>query len=862
MRAYRWLLRAYPRSFRDEYADEMCAIFARRRRDARGAQVPALWAEAIADTLANALRAQADILGQDLRQAGRTLLRTPGFTAAVVLVAAMGIGATTAAFSIADHVLVRPLPFVHAERLVKLYQDQSFRGYSRTELSPPNYADWKRMSTSFDAMAAYHTRSANFLGLGDPVRLDGVAATTDLFQVLGAQAALGRIFTSADERPGAPDVVLLSHDVWSSLFGGDPDVLGRAVTLDDTPYTIVGVMPAGFRFPTRATAFWTARRWVADDFAERANNYLLSIARLKEGVSIEQARAELGAIASELARRYPTENARNGATVIRLRDEVTRQARLMLVAIAGAAICVLLIACTNLASLLLTRSLARRKELAVRAAIGAGRHRLVRQMLTESLVLASLGGVAGVWLAAMTSPLIARLVPTALPIAETPGIDWRMLLGAGIITTVAGLTFGIAPALRLSRGDDLDTLNDARQGPGRRTERFRSALVVAQVTASVVLLVSAGLLIRALWRVEAIDPGFRSEGVLTVRTTLPMPQYEATWRREQLYRRVLSEVRASPGVSEAAYVSFLPMVMRGGIWPVEVDGREPDGSSARTASLRFVTPRFFAAMGIPLRQGRDVRDSDTMDTPLVAVVSESFAREHWPDRNPIGRQFAIGLRDRRVVGVVGDVHVRGLERESEPQVYLPSAQVPDGGLIFYAPKDLVIKASVPPASLVAAVRAIVARADPRLPVSNVQPLADIVDAETAPRRVQLGVLGSFAGIAILLAAIGIHGLLAFTVSSRTREFGVRMALGAEPARLFGRVLGEGLMLAAAGVVLGVVLSLWAGRAMESLLAGVSPVDGATLATAVVSCLVTAAAGSTWPAVRVLRINPIAAIREE
>jgi predicted permease len=862
MRAYRALLHLFPASFRAEYGGEMCAIMAQRRREAAGpGAVLALWVGAVIDLFVDALRAHGDVLRQDLRFAARTFSRAPGFTATAILVTALGVGATTATFSITDHVLVRPLPFAEADRLVKLWESPP--GYSRNELSPANYRDWKAMSTSFEGMAAFHTLSANLVGEGDPERLDGAAVSADLLSLLGARPALGRIFTAADDQAGAPGTLLLSHGLWNRRFGGDPAVVGRKVLLDDSAYTVVGVMPRGFHFPSRDTELWTTMRLEARDFEDRGDTYLQAIGRLKRGVSLAEARADMRLVAARLERQYPKENERVGATVLRLRDEVSRQARLLLAALFGAALCVLLIACTNLASLLLARALFRRRELAVRTALGAGRERLVRQQLTESLLLALAGGVLGVALAAAATPLVARLVPNSLPIAETPALDLRVLLFAALATAITGVGFGVVPALRACRDPDASGLREGtRGGVGGRREKLRSALVVAEVTVSVVLLVSSGLLIRALWRLQHVDPGFRTDGVLTLRTALPWPKYEKTARRARFYEQVLGDVRQIPGVESAAYISFLPMATRGMIQPVQVPGRPPEPAEDSTVSLRFVTPGFFAAMGIPLRQGRDVGESDTGDAPLVAVVSESFVRHYWPGEDPLGRQFLLASRPRTVAGVVGDVRVRGLEVSSEPQVYLPSRQVGDGNYIAYAPKELVVRASADPARLLPSIRRAVARADPQQPISNVRPLADIVDAETAPRSVQVRVLGAFAAIAAVLAGIGIHGLLAFAVSNRAQEIGVRVALGARPADVLRLVLDEGVRLAAAGTVAGVVLAYAAGRALEALLAGVSPRDAATFASAVALALLMTVAGGLLPALRAVRVDPLTAIRAE
>jgi putative ABC transport system permease protein len=864
MRLYRALLHLLPASFRAEYGEEMCAIFARKRHGAAGALGrAALWLGALSDVLPNALRAHGDILRQDLHYTGRTLRRSPGFTATAILIAALGVGAVTAAFSITDHVLIRPLPFADSERLVHLWGDPAQNGRSRVEPSLPNYRDWKRLSSSFEAMGAYHPLSFNLVGGSEPQHLEGIGVDADLLPLLGARPLLGRLFTPEDHRRGAAGTVLLSEGVWRGRFGGDPAVVGRKVLLDGEPFTVIGVMSRRFQFPSRDAEIWTPMQLSEDDANDRTNAYFVVTARLKRGVTIEGARAEMRLIAAQLERAYPKENAKMGVTVSRLRDELSPQSRLLLVALLGAAVGVLLIACTNLANLLLARALSRRRELAVRTAMGAGRERLIRQLMTESLILAACGGVLGVALAVSVVPLIARLVPNALPIAEVPGVDLRMLGFAALLTGLTGIGFGVVPALRACSGTDTSGLREgARAGSDRRTERLRSVLVVAEVTASVALLIASGLLLRALWRLQDVDPGFRSESVLTLHTALPLPKYVPTQRRVQFYTRVLADVRALPGVASASYISALPMVMRGGIWSVTLEGQPEDPANFMSASLRFVTPGFFETLRIPIRLGRDVAETDTHGAPFVAVVSDSFVRRHWPGQNPLGGRFKFGFHDRAVVGVVGDIKVRGLERSSEPQVYLSYQQADDGEIIGYVPKDLVVRTSEPPNRMVPVIREIVTRGDPEIPVSDVRPLADIVRGETAPRRVQAWVLGAFAAIAFLLAGIGIHGLLAFTVSQRLREIGVRIAMGAQPRDILKMVLRQGAVLAAIGVVLGSALAYASGRAMQALLAGVSPADAATFLSALALSVLMALVGSLLPALRAVRVDPMTVIRSE
>jgi predicted permease len=578
-------------------------------------------------------------------------------------------------------------------------------------------------------------------------------------------------------------------------------------------------------------------------------------------VTLETARSELAVVSARLERAYPAEHEDQDASVLLLRNEISPQTRLLLLGLCGAALCTLLIACANLGSLLLARAIARRKELALRTALGAGRERLVRQLITESVVLAAAGGMLGLLVAQGALPLLGRLVPVTLPGAAEPTLDLRVLLFAALLTAFTGLGFGVWPALRAGRDTGFEGLRDgARAGGGR--QRLRGALVVTEVAASVVLLASAGLLLRALWRIQAVDPGFRAEGVLTLRTALPMPRYDSTERRVAFYDRVLQEVRALPGVTAAGYTSFLPMAMGGGIWPVILEAGTETRRQNQTASLRYVTPGYFDALAIPLRQGRNLDPRDTGDRPPVALVSESFARRYWPGEDPVGRRFTFAFQERTVVGVVGEVRVRGPERTSEPQVYLPAGQVPDGAIIFYAPKDLVVRSTGNPSALVPAIRAIVARVDPDQPVSDVRLMEEIVSEQTASRTVQARLLGALALVAMLLAGVGIHGLLSFTVSTRAREIGLRMALGARRGDILRLVLGQGLGLALLGVVPGALLAYAGGRAMQALLATVRPGDGVTFGTVVALCLGMAAAGSLLPALRAVRVDPMSTLRAD
>jgi putative ABC transport system permease protein len=621
----------------------------------------------------------------------------------------------------------------------------------------------------------------NLSGQGTPQRLDTTLADAELFQTLGVEPAAGRLFTDEEIRRGGASVVVLSHGLAMSLFGTATAAIGRTVSLDNQPHTVVAVMPPGFAFPRSEAALWRPLPLGSPALqANRSNHVLFGIARLKPGVSIEQARSEMDVIGEQLQRAYPNDNARTGIAVVDLRGLLSPESRTLVVVVFAAALCLLLIACTSLANLLYARALVREHEIQVRVAIGAGRGRVLRQLLTENLVLALLGGALGGLLAVFGSRLLARLVPNGLPVTGTPDIDLRVLAFAVILTLSTTLIFGVGPAWRLSAIADLRALRlrSARSAP---TQRLRTALVLAEVTGTVVLLVGAGLLVKALWRVQALDPGFRTPGVMTLRTALPMPKYGGAGARRGFYERVLSETRKLPGVTSAAYTSYQPMEPFSGGFSVVVPGVADDPQTAPTAVVHFVTPDFFATLDIAVRRGRTVTAADSGGSLPVAVISESLADDLWSGSDPIGRRIAVGRAgERTVVGVVENVRVRALEgagRYARHQIYFPSDQLGTTDA-YYAPKDLLVHTSGDPTSLVPSLRTIIHDVDPEQAISNVRLLQDVIADQIAPRRDQLFVLGVFSSIAFLLSITGIYGLLAFIVTTRTQELGVRIALGA------------------------------------------------------------------------------------
>lgn len=577
--------------------------------------------------------------------------------------------------------------------------------------------------------------------------------------------------------------------------------------IDAEPFTVIGVMPPSFRFPTVDVEAWIPHVLREQMFADRNNNYLQVVARLRSGVSLDQSQRELVLIAKRLEAQYPKENKDVAATVMGLRDDLSERARLLVIALCGAALCILLLACANLASLFLARGSHRASELAVRAALGAGRERLVRQLVTESIAIAGLGGLLGIFAASAGLPLLAQLVPSSLPMSTEATLDLRLLGVATLFVLVTGLAFGLAPALRAGRSSALDALRSGARTGGGRTQRLRATLVIVEVTVSVVLLITSGLLIRAMWQIQSTNPGFAADHLLMLRTALPATKYDSLAARKQFYGRVLDDVRGLPGVTASAYTTGVPLVMRGRIWPVTLRGEELVRGAQNSASLRFITPQYFATMGIPMRRGRDVAESDTREQPYAAVVSESFAKRWWPGEDPVGKRFTMAFDERTVIGVVGDVKVRG-------------------------------------------------------PISDVRILNDVLADDTTSRMTQLRLLGALSVLALLIAGLGIHGLLSFSVSKRSQELGVRRALGAQATGILTLILREGLALAGIGILMGVAVANVAARGMGALLAGIHPNDAMTIGTAAGLCLAVAVLGCILPAMRAARVDPLSALRAE
>lgn len=858
-RLYSLLLRLYPASFRADYASEMVRTF--EESNAHHGKLRATIA-AFADVVPNALAAHWQLLTADLKYAARSLRHSRGFALTTILVTALGVGANAATFSVADFVLVRPLSFPNPQDVVRLCEGSRGGGGwgCMQQLSPAVFHDVATRARSFKSLGAFTGTSLNLVGGGEPLRVAAASVTPNVLPLLGVPPLLGRVFDTVSVDAEMQSVVI-GYGLWQSHFGGNESVIGNRVTLDGTPYVVIGVMPSHFRFPSEDTQLWTPRVFRSADYENRNDSFLDGVGRLAPGVTFEQARAELSQLALAMEREHPTEHADMGFSFFRQKDQLAPANRLTLIVLCGASLCMLLLTCANLANLSIARAAGRERELAVRSALGAGRERLVRQMLTESVVLAVLGGVAGGVVAALTLPLLSQLVPASLPIASRPVVDFRVFAFAASFATLTGLGFGVFPAYRAGAMKNFSSLRQGSRGTGRK-QRLRTALVAFEVAMSVALLVSSGLLLRAMQRVNEVETGFEAANVLTVNTQLPSPRYDDKARRASFYARVLGDLRAIPGVQSAGYTSGLPLVLTGGISLVLLPGETDRRDGNQNSSFRLVTSGYLETLRIPLLRGRSIADSDVRDAPLVAVVSESFAKRHWHDREAIGMTFSTRGQTRTIVGVVGDIRVRGLERKSEPQLYVPFDQAPDNIGSLYVPKVLAVRSTLSSASLLPSVNRIVHAADPDQPVSNVRALQDVVETQTGTRRAQVRILGALAVLALVLAGVGIHGLLAFTVAERDREFGVRLALGAEPSSVARMIVTEGLRMALFGVIPGIVAAFFAARAMSTLLFGIPPEDPLTVGAAALACFLMAVTACIRPALRAARINPLAALRSE
>ena len=864
-RLYRRLLRLYPPEFREEYGQEMATLY---RDRARAEPAVSLWFDLVADLARTAPGEWCSILVQDLRYAVRLLRRTPVFAASAILTLALGIGANTAIFSLVHAVLLAPLPYPEPDRLVQVWTRFRGVGLPRDEnhLSPPELRDLTERARSFSQVAAYSSATFNLVTSGEPERVEGAAVSPRLLQLTGVRPVAGRLFTDEDSVPGRDEVVLVSHGLWQRRFGGDAGIVGRTLRLDGRSYLVAGVLPATFEFPERTQPEVLAPLALgADEYGlptSRGNHWLRVIARLAPGVSLEQASGDMQAVSRRMIEAnpdYPYEKYDFGIVLTPLRDHMVREARPILWLLMGSVALVLLVACINIVNLLLVRASTRGAEMSIRRARGAGPTRLLAQMITESVLLAACGGAAGLLLGACALRALKGLAGS-IPHVDDAAMNLQVLAFTAVVTVAAGILFGITPALRACRHADPRSLRSGgRRATGDRVvHRLRHGLVIAQVALSLVMLVCAGLLTRSLVSLLHVDPGFRASGVLTMRLTLTDRSSEAPDQRRALFEDLLARVRALPGVEAAGAVSDLPLrETASGTVTMESRG-EPQSPDA---DLLCVTPEYFDAMGIRVIRGRPFDSHDRPQSAPVAIVDEALARTFWPGEDPLGKRIKRGFPETpevwmSVVGVVAHVRQETLERPSRVQVYWPYAQGPSMSA------TLVVRASGDPSQLVEQVRQQVISIAPTQPVHDIQTMDGVLSGALARRRVALTLMMALSALALTLAAVGLYGVLAYAVSQRAQEFGLRAALGATPARLLRTILAQGVSLAALGCAVGIMVALPVSRAMQGLLYGVGPLDPLTFSSVLLLLLGVALIAAFAPARRAARVDPVTALRCE
>ena len=806
-------------------------------------------------------------LRQDLRYAARTLRRAPGFAAVAIGTIAIGVGATTAIFSVVNATMLRALPYPRSTELVLIGETNRQTRQSFGHAAPANFLDWRARNHSFTGIAGFENANIT-LSTGDhPERRRAAMVNANFFDVLELRPMLGRTFAPTDEGPGASRVVVLSEALWRERFGGRSDAIGQTAMFDDQPYTVIGVMPAGIEYPGKSKAWITPHWSVPDDpqlspdkdpSTRRGHSYFLTLARLKSGVSFTRAAADMDTVAASMERDFPNTNQNVGVALLPLRDDIVesdvRSTALLLFAAVGL---LLLIATANVSGLLMARATARQQEISLRVAIGATRGRILAQLLTESLMLAALGGAAGVLVAMWLVPGLVALSPSDLTVAGDVAIDRQVLLFGLGMTTLSGLLFGLAPARQLSSlSVNEDLKQSARGGTGLRQRRMRGALVASEIALSMVLLVAAGLTVRSFVHVQRVPGGFHPDGVLTVGLAPAPNRYPTQARRAELWERTVQQLRQIPGVQLAGAVSRLPLLPGNSTRSLTISGRSADAQPS--ADYRTASPDYFAVMSIPILQGRGFTDADREGRPSVAILSQSAARAWWPGRDPIGQHFQIAVPgpDYAVVGIVGDVHSASLESPVQPTVYVPFRQDAFPSMVF------VMKTAGTAASLTSAVQAAVWSIDKDQPVGAILTMDDQFSRSLQRRRFSVTLFSAFGVVAVLLAAVGLYGVLAFVVSQRRREIGVRIALGATGRDVITDVLGHGLRLAGLGVAVGLALALTTTRLMSALLFGTSPTDVATFAGAATLLSAIAIAASLVPALRASRVDPLVALRDE
>ncbi|HST21787.1 MAG TPA: ABC transporter permease [Blastocatellia bacterium] len=810
-------------------------------------------------------------LFQDLRYGIRMLAKKPGFTIVAVLALALGIGANTAIFSVVNAVLLRSLPYRAPERLVSLWESGSDKS-ENSSVASANFFDWREQNHVFEDIAIFNSWEPSLTGNDAPERVGGIRASTSLFRLLGVEAERGRTFMDEEGKPGAGRVAILSHNLWQRRFNSAPDIIGQAIKLNSNDYTIIGVMPDGFQFPlpnlffgSREIAVGGAEVWVhlAFDTAklQRDNRAYAAIARLKEGVTREQAQADMDAVSLRLAEQYPLSNEGLFAHVVPVSEGVVGNVRPALLVLFGAVGFVLLIACANVANLMLARAASRQKEIAIRTALGASRSRIVRQMLTESMLLSVLGGILGFLVALWAVDFLVALSPADIHYASRPGLDGFVLGFTLVVALLTGLLFGLVPALQASKPDLNSSLKEGSRGSteGFSRHRFRSLLVVSEIAVALILLVGAGLMIKSFYRLQSIDPGFNSKNVVAVQLWLPDSKYANQQQRATFFQELLERAGNLPGVESVGAVSHLPLGGDDASFTPTIEGRT---EKADWTEIRATTNDYFRVMNIPVLRGRAFANQDSEQATKTIIISEAMARRDWPGEDALGKRLSFNKDSngqsvwREVVGIVGNIRHFSLEQEPIPQMYLPYQQITTPFMSF------VTRTNLTPGTMVAALRNEVLAMDKDQPVYNIRTMEQLVSSSVSKPRFTMLLLAIFAGVALLLAAVGIYGVMSYSVTERTHEIGIRMALGAKQSDVLKLVVGQGFRLAMIGVAVGLVGAFLLTRIMTSLLFGVSATDPLTFA--VISFILTGVAlGACFvPARRATRVDPMVALHYE
>jgi putative ABC transport system permease protein len=809
---------------------------------------------------------------QDIKFGLRMLVKSPSLSIVATIALALGIGANTAIFSVVNAVLLRPLPFPNSDALVALFETDQQRGSVRGSHSYPNFFDLRSQNTVFERVAAYHTSDFIMTGRGEPARLQGAVVTADLFPLLGVSPILGRTFLLDEDKPSSTGrVVVLSEQLFQKRFNADPAILNQAITLEGVNFTVIGVMPASFEFPIQnePVELWTT---IAGDAsgkspitAQRGAHFLRAIGRLKPKVSPEQAQGELTTIASRLEHQYPDTNTHKSLRLESALLALVGDIRPALLILLGAVACVLLIACANVANLLLARATSRHKEMAIRAALGASRIRVIRQLLTESILLSLVGGAVGLLLAVWWSDLLIALGKEDIPRAVHVGLDWRVLGFTFGVSILTGLIFGMFPAFHSSKTELVESLKEGgRSGSeGGRRNRMRSVLVVGELAIAVVLLVAAGLLIQSLWRLQNVNSGLQPDNVLTFNVGLPETRYN-TEKQGRFFGDLTTRLQSSPGVQSAS--SILPLPLSGDRFSIsfQIEGREVAPKDEPSADIFFAGVGYFRTMGIPIIKGRDFEQRDRHGSPPVVIITEEFARQYFPNEDPIGKRMHPGISTfddedstfREIIAVVGDVRSRGLNTEPKPAYYVPQTQVP------FTQMAIVVKTTNDPHSVISAMTKEVAAMDPDLPLFSVKTMPEYLSASVAAPRFNTTLLSIFAGVALVLTLVGLYGVMSYSVAQRTNEIGIRLALGAQPRNVVLMIVKQGSWLILLGLAIGLLGAFALTRLIASLLFGVTAKDPFTFGVAAVLLALVALLACYIPAWRATKVDPLQALRYE